>query len=319
MPEEQVGELYAKLSMDMEEFSTGLDETFKRLDELEKRQVEVGVETDSMESGFDAMSAAAGFFGGVISTTLMKVKQTSGGLAAMLDFLWGMLSVPIDQVLSADWGGALEDLGETIFGTSEEVKKGTIDFEKYAANITATIGPTGELELSTQRLDSGTRDLMVALEGGNKMVDEFGNVLIHAGDAVYAFDDATGKFLGSMPAWDETFRLMQASMETYSYTIRDSARDMGVAAGDLVDVLYSNQQSLDAIFSDTSKPKEYMDTITMAAKWARWELDKLLLSMGLKPSSVSEAAWAKAKEKGKAPILRKPTLGDYDMGGSTEG
>jgi hypothetical protein len=220
MAEEQVAELYAMITADLEEFRLNLDEVETRLDGLIEHEVKLDMQTDATDSGFGMLAGSLEGFGSVLDTVYDRLKQNSGALQGFSDYIWGLVGAGIDTLFVK-----LLEIWENMGITGEDVMAVFSGVSDTFADLADMLGLSKDKGDETKEAIDG---VSTSLEGTGKQadnartyMDEYGNTLKIVGDQIYYYNDATGELTsmidlldGSMEdAWINTSALVDITQE----------------------------------------------------------------------------------------------------------
>ena len=288
MPEETIGEVYAKISAEMDDFDRDIDKVYERLDKLEEKDVSIQAETKGVESAVGGLGTELSGLGGALSTVFHYLQQTSGGMSAMIDMATGFIGAGIDTFLVEVMIPLWDTLKEKIVGNDEATGNLSKKQAEWAAGLELAGDGLLKFKDSTQWSNEAMSDFRLNLEHGKMSVDEYGNTIFKVGEQLYYYDGATGQFLGRTKDLNTAVSELNADFFITSDLINDISAETGVLASDLKVYFEGGKEALEALWvadPQQFKGAKYLENVAEAAKEVRMQLGTMLVELGINPAT----------------------------------
>jgi len=313
VPEETVGEIYTKITAEMEEFDRDIDTVFSRLDTLEEKDVRVQAETKSVENSVSSLTDEMMMFGGALGAVFGYLMKTSGGLQAMWSMATGFVGAALDKYIIenilpawqrlAETGGDVNKVLELMVERNKEMREkfGFVD-NALTDFIDNTILGKDEVEDFGKEVGSSTL-----------YTDEFGNALTRVGDDLYYYDGATTTFIGTTKDLNTEIVGVDANLAIANDLIGDLSDEWGVLASDVQLYAEGGREAFEALWAEDPgryPGAVYMSKVADAYEEVRVRLATLLVEMGINPVGGGEIT---AGQKIESQLRYGGAYGDAEM------
>ena len=293
MAEEAVAELYAEITAKPKNFEEGLDLVEKRLGNLEDTQISVQDETKSTETGLRDLSMEGLSFGGMLTSLLDKIYESSGALNALTTSVFGYIGAALDTFILQSLVPALQDAGGWLVEQRENLGDILDMLPGYKTETDAATGSTKELGTMTNLATVAEGRLAEAFADGKLIMDEFGNAILVADGQLLYWDGTLLETTVLTDDLDQSMKDLLEDSDLVDTVLADFADLAGIRVEDLLAHIQGGTEAVVALLASVDKTgsEEYLNNVATAAVSAIEYLGEFMVTIGIDPRTGESISW----------------------------
>lgn len=305
MAEEAVAELYAEITAKTDTFEQGLNLVEKRLGNLEDTQISVQAETKETETGLRDLSMEGLSFGGMLTSLLDKIYESSGALNALTSSVFGYIGAALDTFILQALVPALQDAGNWLVEQRDSLDEIVSLMPGYKKETDDATKSTEEMGTATKKTAGDGGLLSAAFAEGKLIMDEFGNAILVADGKLLYWDATLMETTILTDDLDQSMKELVTDSDLVDTVLADFAESAGIKVEDLLLAITGGTEAVAELYAgmDFGASEKYMNAVSGAAESAMEYLGGFMIQIGIDPRTGESISWEALEEEYRANRL----------------
>ena len=293
MAEEAIAELYAEITAKTDTFEQGLDLVEKRLGALEDTQISVQSETKATETGLRDLSMEGLSFGGMLTSLLDKIYESSGALNALTTSVFGYIGAALDTFILQALVPALQDAGGWLLEQRDSLDEIISLMPGYKKETDEATKSTDEMGTATRNTTRDGGLLADAFAEGKLIIDDFGNAILVADGKLVYWDETLGTTTVLTDDLDQSMKELVGDADLVDTVLADFAELAGIRVEDLQAQIMGGTEAVVALLAsvDRTGSEEYLNNVATSAVSAMEYLGGFMIQIGIDPRTGESISW----------------------------